>query len=159
MTPSTGWSIVRGGVAGILIFAGIAVAQSLITGLAVGVIVKPWGDPRFISPVAGWWVGLALAVVAALLALARELWWAPVAARVTAVIVTLLLAGVGVAFFFPEYFRSIGTDTLPPLVELLISGSQSTAVYVFAGAGLATAFLDARRRARRAAGPDPKGAD
>ncbi len=142
--------------AGALVFTGIALAHSLITGLAVGVLVDPRGGAHALSqPTPGWSVGAVLAVATALLVVAREVWWTPVAARVAAAVVVIGFTVVGAVLFHPGYLLGIG-ESGAPFDELLVSGAESTGVYVFAAVALTTAAVDVvRGRARKPPSPIP----
>jgi hypothetical protein len=134
-----------GAVAGLVVFGASAAAQSLSSGLALGVLVDLRGGARVLSaPLSGWPVGLALAASVVRLVLAREVWWTPVVARLTSGVVVLALAVVGVLAFGPDYLPGIGVST-PPVIELLVSGSQSAAVFGFLGLVVGLTLLDRRR--------------
>ncbi len=138
--------VLVGILAGAVVFFGAAVAQSLITGLALGVLVDLRGGARVLSPrfPRGGGCGslcdrdLARPRPRTVVAPPRR---SPRRNR----------RGrgprwCGAASFSPPYLSGIGVAT-PPLLELLISGSQSTATFAFLGLVIGSIVVD-RRDAR-----------
>lgn len=143
--------IAGGVVAGIIVAIGFGTATLVGAALNGGMVLGVDGLARpVVSSAPALAPGAFVAVTAALLYAARELWWAPLLGRMAAGVIVFVVIVAGNLQFDHEYFRSIGV--LPWWEMVVRAASQSMLSYAFLGvviASLATVALSARARSCR----------
>lgn len=133
---------------GFVVFAGIGAAQYVATSLGMGMVLGIEGKVDHVTiPEAAWGPGIAAGLIAALLYLARSLWWDPLAGRVAAAVVVVVLLVIGSVMFDDFYYRTFGA--LGWAKSSALSAAQSMGTYAFVGVVIASSFATARVRRDR----------
>ena len=138
-------AILGGAVASLVIAGGFGIAILIATGLNMGLVLGIDGRAQSVSSSAPAVVpALVVCAAAALLFASQEIWWAPVAGRITAGAITVAVIVVGSLQYDEQYYRNIGV--VPWWEIVVIASSQSMLSYAFVGMVIATLVIKAGAR-------------